>query len=320
MLCRHGRPDVLELVDVPVPEPASGEVRVALGAMGVNGRDGAIRSGAYRRDLPLIPGIEGAGVVDAVGDGVKGWEMGDRVVSYTPDRLGAYAEFQVVPTGRLARLPDQLSFEDAAALFDQGLTAHYLATTTFPLHQGHRVLVHGAAGGVGSLLLQFAKRAGATVFGTVSTPEKVALIKSLGADEAILHGETDFVAAIMELTGGEGVHVVYDSVGRDTFLGSVRCVIRRGMLVLYGQTSGPVTTIDPAQLADQGSVFFTRPHLLDHIATRSELDRRSRDIFSWYLRGEVTVLVDEVYPLAAAADAHRRLEDRSRSGKILLLP
>lgn len=317
---RHGGPEVLEHVDVPLPEPAAGEVRIALRAIGINRRDAFIRAGIYKRDLPLVPGIEGAGIVDAVGRGVAGWRIGDRVVYYVPDRLGAYAEYHVVPVGRLVRLPEALSFQDAAAVFDHGLTAHYLSTTTFPLREGHRVLVHAAAGGVGSLLLQFAKRLGATVFGTVSTPRKADLIKALGADAAIDYRRSDFVAAIMELTGGQGVHAVYDSVGKDTVAGSIRCLAKRGMLILYGQSSGPVTAIDPAELADHGSLFFTRPHLLDHIDSPEELAQRSRDIFSWCLQGGVTVTVDKVYPLSAVADAHRRLEDRSRSGKILLVP
>jgi NADPH2:quinone reductase len=316
----HGGPDVLDYVDVPLLEPLVGQVRVALRAIGINRRDAFIRAGSYKRDLPLIPGIEGAGIVDAVGPGVSGWNIGERVVYYVLDRLGAYAEYQVVPVERLVRLPDQLSFQDAAAIFDHGLTAHYLSTTTFPLHKGHRILVHAAAGGVGSLLLQFAKRLGATVFGTVSRPQKADLIKSLGAVEAILYRDSDFVDAVLKLTDGQGVDAVYDSVGKDTFAGSIRCLTKRGMLILYGQTSGPVEAINPAELADQGSVFFTRPHLMDHIDTPEELDRRSQDIFSWCLRGEVKANVSQVYPLSAVADAHRQLDDRSRSGKILLVP
>ena len=320
MVRRHGGPEVLEPVDVPLPEPAVGQVRIALRAIGINRRDAFIRAGIYKRDLPLIPGIEGAGVIDAIGSGVAGWNIGDRVVYYVPDLLGAYAEYHVVPVDRLVRLPEQMSFQDAAAIFDHGLTAHYLSTTTFPLQKGHRILVHAAAGGVGSLLLQFAKRLGATVFGTVSTPRKADYIKSLGADEAILYRDSDFVAAIMKLTNGQGVHAVYYSVGKDTVAGSVRCLAKRGMLILYGQSSGPVDSIAPAALADQVSLYFTRPHLLDHIDTPEELDRRSQDIFSWYLRGDVKVTIDHVYPFAAVGEAHRRLEDRARSGKILLIP
>lgn len=320
MVRRHGGPEALEPVELPVPAPGAGEVRIALRAIGVNRRDAFIRAGIYRRDMPLIPGIEGAGLVDAVGPGVTGWRIGDRVAYYVPDRLGGYAEYHAVPAGRMVRLPDVLSFEDAVAIFDHGLTAHYLTDTTFPLREGHRVLVHAAAGGVGSLLVQMARRRGATVFGTVSTARKAELIRSLGADAAILYRDTDFVDAVRDLTHGEGVHAVYDSVGKDTVSGSIDCLARRGMLVLYGQTSGAVDAIDPAALADKGSLYFTRPHLLDHIATPEELERRSRDIFAWTLAGEVAAAIDRILPLAGAAEAHRLLDDRDRSGKILLVP
>ncbi|MBI3043221.1 MAG: quinone oxidoreductase [Betaproteobacteria bacterium] len=317
---KHGGPEVLEHAELPLPEPEQGQVRVRLKAIGINRRDAFIRAGTYMRDLPLIPGIEGAGVVDGVGLGVSGWAVGERVVYYVPDLLGAYAEYQVVPAQRLVRLPSGLSFQDAAAIFDHGLTAHYLSTSTFPLHQGHRVLIQAAAGGVGCLLTQFAKRMGATVYGTVSTPEKADLIRKMGADAAILYRETDFVGAVKALTDGHGVDVVYDSVGKDTIQGSIRCLTKRGTLVLYGQSSGPVTAINPAELADAGSLFFTRPHLAHHIASQEELDQRSQDIFSWYLQREVSLNVDKVYPLSEVEEAHRRLEDRSRAGKILLIP
>lgn len=317
---RHGGPEVLEPAELPQPRPGAGEVRVAVRAIGVNRRDAFIRAGSYPRDLPLIPGIEGAGVVDEPGPGVTGWRAGERVAWYVPDRLGAYAEYQAVPAERLVALPDALSFEDAAAIFDHGLTAHYLSETTFPIRPGHRVLVHAAAGGVGALLLQFAKRRGAVVYGTVSTPEKASFITRLGADAAILYRDADFAAEVLRLTGGHGVDAVYDSVGRDTVAGSVRCLARRAMLVLYGQSSGPVTSIDPALLADQGSVYFTRPHLLDHIGTAEELARRSGELFDMFLRGGLTATIDRTYPLAEAAAAHRRIEDRARWGKVLLIP
>jgi NADPH2:quinone reductase len=317
---RHGGPEVLEYADAPDPAPAAGEVLVAIRAIGINRRDAFIRSGLYPRDLPLIPGIEASGVVAAPGEGVTGWSPGERVIWYVPDRLGAYAEYMVVPAERLVRLPDALSFEDAAAVFDHGLTAHYLTTDTFALGPGHTALVHAAAGGVASLLLQCAKRAGATVFGTVSTPEKAAMVAGLGADAAINHRDADVVGTVMELTGGRGVDVVYDSVGQDTIESSIACTAKRGMLVLYGAAGGPVRSIDPAALADRGSLFFTRPHLFDHISTRDELDRRSRDIFAWFMAGEIAAHVDAVFPLKEVAEAHRRLEDRSRWGKILLTP
>jgi len=317
---KHGGPEVLEHVELPSPEPGRGQVRVRLKAIGINRRDAFIRAGIYKRNLPVIPGIEGAGVVDGVGLGVSGWAVGERVVYYVPDLLGAYAECHVVPAQRLVRLPSELSFQDAAAIFDHGLTAHYLSTSTFPLRKGHRVLVQAAAGGVGSLLTQFARRMGATVYATVSSSEKADLVRRLGADEAILYRDIDFVEAVRGLTEGRGVDVVYDSVGKDTIQGSIRCLAKRGTLVLYGQSSGPVTTIDPAELADAGSLFFTRPHLAHHIASREELDKRSQDIFSWYLQGKVSLNIDKVYPLSDVAEAHRRLEDRSRSGKLLLIP
>lgn len=317
---KHGGPEVLEYTELPVPEPEYGQVRVCLKAIGVNRRDLFIRAGTYKRELPLILGIEGAGAVDGVGPGVTDWATGDRVAYYVADILSAYAEYQVVPIHRLVKLPAEMSFQDAAAIFDHGLTAHYLSTSTFPLREGHRVLIQAAAGGVGCLLTQFAKRFGATVYGTVSTPEKADLIKKVGANEAILYRDTDFVEAVSTLTDGQGVHVVYDSVGKDTIQGSIRCLTKRGTLVLYGQSSGPVTAINPTELADRGSLFFTRPHLAHHIASREELDQRSHDIFSWYLKGEVSLNVDKVYPLSEVAEAHRRLEDKSTAGKILLIP
>ena len=316
----HGGPEVLQFVDVPVPDPAADQVRVCIKAIGVNRRDAFVRAGIYPRALPLTPGIEASGVVDAVGAGVAGWAEGDRVVYYVPDVLGAYAEYQAVAAHRLVRLPQALSFQDAAAIFDHGLTAHYLSTSTFPLRKGHRVLIHAAAGGVGSLLVQMAKRAGATVYGTVSTSEKSLLIKQIGSDESILYRDADFVDAVKKFTGGEGVDVVYDSVGIDTIQGSLRCLKPRGTLVLYGQSSGEVTAINPAALADAGSLFFTRPHLAHHINTPEALRARSEDIFSWFLDGAISVRINRVYSLAEAADAHRRLEDRSCFGKILLIP
>lgn len=317
---KHGGPEVLERAEIPLPEPAAGQARVRLEAVGINRRDAFIRAGVYPRDLPLIPGIEGAGVVDALGPGVTGWAVGHRVAYYVPDLLGAYAEYQAVPVHRLVGLPPALSFQDAAAIFDHGLTAHYLSTSTFPLRKGHRVLIHAAAGGVGSLLTQFAKRLGATVYGTASTREKADLIRKWGADEAILYRDVNFVDAVRALTDGQGVHVVYDSVGKDTVKGSIRCLAKRGTLVLYGQSSGPVTAINPGELADAGSLFFTRPHLAHHIGSREELEQRSRELFSWYLQGHLLLNIDKVFPLSEAAAAHVRLEDRRRAGKILLIP
>lgn len=317
---KHGGPDVFERGEIELPEPGHGEIRVRLQAIGINRRDALIRAGIYKRPLPLIPGIEGAGFVDAVGEGVASWRVGQRVVYYVPDRLGAYAEAQVVPADRAVELPDAMSFQHAVSIFDHALTAHYLTTSTFPLRPGHRVLVQAAAGGVGSLIVQMAKRFGAKVYGTVSSPEKASLIKRLGADEAILYRDTDTVEAVERMTAREGVHVVYDSTGKDTIEASLRCLSTRGMLVLYGQSSGPVRSIDPAELADHGSLFFTRPHLLDHITPWAQLKQRSDEIFAWSLNGELTVEVGGIFNFDGIAAAHRRLEDRSVWGKLILVP
>lgn len=318
VVSEHGGPEVLKYTEAPDPEPGPGHVRVAIRAIGINRRDGFIRTGEYRRPLPLIPGIEAAGAVDRVGPDVSGWAVGDRVVYYVPDLLGAYAEYQVVPAERLARVPNGLSFEEAAAIFDHGLTAHYLTTSTFPVRPRHKVLVHAAAGGVGSLVVQFAKRAGATVFGTVSTAQKAAWVRQLGAEEVINYREQNFVDAVQRLTDGRGVDAVYDSVGKDTVDGSINSLAKRGMLILYGQSSGPVTSINPAALADRGSLFFTRPHLIDHVGTQVELQTRADDVFSWLESREISVAVDHIFPLAQAASAHELLADRSRWGKMLL--
>ncbi len=320
LLRKHGGPEVLEYSELSIPEPGYDQVRVRLKAIGVNTRDAYIRAGIYNRELPVILGIEGAGVVDAVGPGVTGWAAGDRVAYYVADILGAYSEYQVVPKTKLVKLPAELSYQDAASMFDHGLTAHYLTTSTFPLGKGHRVLIQAAAGSIGRLLIQLAKRFGATVYGTVSTPEKADLIKKIGADEAIIYRDTDVAKAVSALTDGKGVHVVYDSVGKDTIQGSVRSLAKRGTLVLYGAISGPVPTIIPMELADAGSLFFTRPHLAHHIATQEELNQRSQDIFSWFLQGEISLNLDKVYPLSDVAEAHRRLDDKSNTGKMILVP
>ena len=317
---RHGGPEVLEYIDVPTPQTAPDEALVRLHAIGVNRRDAFIREGIYPRALPLTPGIEAAGVIEALGESVSRWHAGTRVVYYVPDRLGAYAEYQSVPVARLVQLPDAMPFEVAAAIFDHGLTAQYLTTSTFALREGHRALVHAGAGGVGSLLVQFAKQAGATVYATASTPEKQDWVRALGADAVIAYRDKDFVEAVRELTQGAGVDVVYDSVGAPTWHGSVRCLKPRGLLVLYGQSGGEVKAIDASLLADAGSVFFTRPHLAHHIATCEELDMRSADLFARWQDGEITFKNIHLYPLAEVAQAHARLADRASFGKIVLQP
>jgi NADPH2:quinone reductase len=320
VVSRHGGPEVLDQAELPMPEPAAGQVRVRIHAIGVNRRDAFIRAGIYKRDLPLVPGIEAAGVLDAIGPGVTGWAIGDRVVYYVPERLGAYAEYQAVPAERVVKLPAALSFNDAAAIFDHGLTAHYLSTSTFPLRKGHRVLIQAAAGGVGILLTQLAKRFGATVYGTVSTAEKAELIRKAGADEAILYRDTDFVEAVRRLTGGRGVDVVYDSVGKDTFDKSLNCLRPRGMLVLFGQASGAVPPFDPQILNAKGCLYLTRPRLDVYIESREELVERAGDVLGWIASGKLKLRQEHTYSLAEAAQAHNDLNGRKTTGKVVLVP
>ncbi|MBO8142430.1 MAG: quinone oxidoreductase [Firmicutes bacterium] len=315
---RLGGPEVLTLAEVPPPEPGPGEVRIKVAAAGVNFIDVYHRSGLYPLTVPFIPGSEAAGVVDAVGAGVAEFRPGDRVAHAM--QLGSYAEYQVVPARNLVSVPPEVSLEDAAAIMLQGMTAHYLATSTFSLHPGHRALVHAAAGGVGLLLVQIAKMRGATVYGTVSTEEKARLAREAGADEVILYTRTDFETEVRRLTGGEGVDVVYDSVGRATFEASMRCLKPRGYLVLYGQSSGPVPPLDPQVLNQRGSLFLTRPSLGHYIARREELLARAGDLFGWLRDGKLRLRVDRTFPLDEAAEAHRLLEGRGSAGKLLLIP
>lgn len=313
-----GGPEVLRLEEVPLPEPAAGEVRVRHEAVGVNFIDVYHRSGLYPVPTPFTPGMEGAGVVDAVGAGVDEWAVGDRV-AYAMVR-GAYAEYATVPADRLVRVPEGVSSRDAAAAMLQGMTADYLVRSTFPLGPGKRALVHAAAGGVGLLLVQMAKALGATVYGTVSTEEKAALVKEAGADEVILYTRTDFADEVRRLTGGEGVHVVYDSVGQATFAGSLRSLAPRGMLVLFGQSSGPVEAFDPQLLNSHGSLFLTRPSLAHYVADRDELRERAERLFAALRDGSLRLRIDSTFPLADAEAAHRHLESRASKGKLLLIP
>ncbi|OUN01521.1 MAG: NADPH:quinone reductase [Firmicutes bacterium ZCTH02-B6] len=315
---RPGGPEVLELAEVPLPEPGPGQVRIKVEAAGVNFIDVYHRSGLYSLPLPFTPGSEAAGLVDAVGPGTEGLAPGDRVAHAM--QLGSYAQYQVVPADALVKVPEDVSLEDAAAAMLQGMTAHYLATSTFPLGPGHRVLIHAAAGGVGQLLVQVAKLRGATVFGTVSTEEKAHLAREAGADEVILYTETDFEAEVRRLTDGRGVDVVYDSVGRTTFEASLRCLRPRGMLVLFGQSSGPVQAFDPQLLNKYGSLFLTRPSLGHYIADAQELAARAGELFSWIRSGKLRLRIDRTLPLARAAEAHRLLESRATAGKLLLRP
>ncbi|MEO6349950.1 MAG: quinone oxidoreductase [Candidatus Limnocylindrales bacterium] len=313
-----GGPDALVYEDAPDPVPKAGEALVRLEAIGVNFIDVYFRSGQYKSAaLPFTPGQEGAGTVVALGPDASGVAVGDRV-AYTGVQ-GSYAELSAVPADRLVRLPDGVSTRDGAALMLQGMTAHYLATSTFPLERGQTCLVHAAAGGVGLLLCQIAKRRGARVIGTVSTEEKAVLARQAGADDVIQYTRQDFVAEVQRLTSGAGVQVVYDSVGRTTFDGSLRSLARRGMLVLFGQSSGAVEPLDPQRLSAGGSLFLTRPSLFHYMATRDELLGRANDLFGWLRDGSLSVRIGAEFPLAQAADAHRALEGRQTSGKVMLL-
>jgi NADPH:quinone reductase len=311
-----GGPDALTFEDVPLPSPGPGQARVRLYAIGVNFIDVYHRTGLYKVPPPFTPGSEGAGVVSAVGPDVAA-RVGDRVA--WAGALGSYAEEAIVPADKLVPIPDGLEWEDAAAAPLQGMTAHYLATDTHRLQASDTALVHAAAGGVGLLLVQVAKMKGARVIGTVSTPEKARLASEAGADEIIRYTEDDFLEGVQRLTGGRGVEVVYDSVGRSTFDRSLESLAVRGTLALYGQSSGVVPPVDPARLAVKG-VFLTRPTLWHYTATREELLGRARDVFSWVASGLLKLRVHRTFPLADAAEAHRMLETRQSVGKLLLIP
>ncbi len=313
-----GGPDVLQVDELDDLEPGVGQVRVRVAAAGVNFIDVYHRSGAYAAQPPFTLGVEAAGTVDAVGAGVHGVASGDRVAfAMAP---GAYAEQVVVPADRVVSVPDGVDLEVAAAVMLQGMTAHYLAVSTVPLTADHRVLVHAAAGGVGLLLVQIAKRRGATVYGTVSTEEKAELARAAGADEVIRYTERAFTDAVDELTHGRGVDVVYDSVGKDTFDGSLASLRPRGYLVLFGQSSGGVAPVDPQRLNAGGSLYLTRPTLAHYVADRAELEQRAADLFRWVRDGELDIRIGETHPLEDAPVAHRRLEGRQTTGKVLLIP
>jgi len=314
-----GGPDALRLEDVTMPEPGPGELLLKVAAAGVNFIDVYQREGLYKVATPFIPGQEAAGTVAALGSGVTGIRIGDRVACYHGG-LAAYAEYAVAPADRVVALPDGVSAAQGAALMLQGMTAHYLACTTYPIEPGETCVVHAAAGGVGLLLCQIAKRRGARVIGTVSTAAKAALARAAGADEVIDYTAQEFAAEVMRLTGGSGVQVVYDSVGRTTFEAGLRCLARRGMMVLFGQSSGPVAPLDPQVLNQRGSLFLTRPTLAHYVATRAELEARAGDLLRWVQDGTLTLHIDRTWPLAQAADAHRALEGRATAGKVLLQP
>jgi len=313
-----GGPEVMTLQECPEPEPGEGQAVVRIEAAGVNFIDIYQRMGAYKIPLPFTPGNEAAGVVVRTGPGVTEVAAGDRV-AYA-GTIGSYAAQAVVPAWRLVRLPKAIDAKTAAALMLQGMTAHYLAMATYPLKPGDACLVHAAAGGVGLLLVQIAKRRGARVIGTVSTAEKAELARKAGADNVILYTERDFEAETRKITGGKGVQVVYDSVGKGTFEKSLSCLAMRGYLVLYGQSSGPVASFDPQVLNAKGGLYLTRPSLAHYTATREELLGRANDLFDWVARGELEVRIGAELPLAEAAEAHRRLAGRLTTGKVLLIP
>jgi len=313
-----GPAENMKIVDLPKPEPGPGEVVVRIAASGVNFTDVYHRTGLYKMPLPVSIGSEAAGTVDAVGSGVSELSRGDRV-AYAMVR-GSYAEFAKVPAAQVVRIPDAVSFEQAAAVFLQGMTAHYLTRSTFPLKAGDTCLVHAAAGGTGALIVQMARHCGARVFGTVSSPQKAAIAKAAGADEVILYTEQDFASETRRLTAGGGVDVVYDGVGKTTFDKSLDCLRPRGMMVLFGYASGPVPSIDPSALNARGSLFFTRPGLASYLATREELIWRATEVLELVASGGLIVRVDATYPLDRVAESHRVLEARGTTGKLLITP
>lgn len=317
MIYETGDPTVLRYESTALPEPGPGEARVKIEAAGLNFIDVYQRCGQYKIRVPSILGMEGAGTVDAVGPDVPDLVPGDRV-AFAMHR-GAYAEYTVIPVDRLVPVPDGIETSQAAAVMLQGMTAHYLTHSTYPLRSGETALIHAAAGGVGHLLVQIAKRRGARVIGTASTEAKAALAREMGADAVILYTEADFEEEVKRLTDGKGVHVVYDSVGKMTFEKGLRCLRPRGYMVLFGQSSGPVPAVEMSALARK-SLFVTRPGLADHIADRHELLVRAGDLFRWMAAGELRVSIDRTFPLAQAPAAHRYLEDRQTKGKVLLIP
>jgi NADPH2:quinone reductase len=311
-----GGPESMQLADVPVPEPGPQQALVRIGAAGVNFIDVYFRTALYKAPVPITLGNEGAGVVEKVGPDVTEVKKGDRV-AYAMAR-GSYAEYAVVPSAMLVKIPDQVDFNTAAAAMLQGMTAHYLTHSTYPLKNGDTCLVHAAAGGAGGLTVQMARMLGARVFGTVSTEEKALIARKHGVDEAILYTSQDFETEVRRLTEGRGVDVVYDSVGKTTFEKSLSSLRPRGTMALFGQSSGPVPPFDPNVLNGKGSLFLTRPSLAHHLLTRQELEWRAGDVLRWIQEGKLKLRIDRVYPLREAAEAHRDLEGRKTAGKLLL--
>jgi len=313
-----GGPEVLTLVELPIPQPGPGQVLIRVEATGVNFIETYFRKGVYKAALPMTPGSEAAGTVEELGPGVAGFAAGDLVASTSV--LGSYAEYALVPAAQLVKVPAALGPEKAAAAMLQGMTAHYLTHSTFPLKAGDTCLMHAGAGGVGLLLTQIAVRLGARVITTVSTPAKAELSREAGASDVILYNGQDFEAEVKRLTHGKGVDVVYDSVGKTTFEKSLNCLRPRGLLALFGASSGPVPPFDLIQLSSKGSLFITRPTLWHYLATRAELEWRSSDVLGWAAAGELKLRTEHIYPLAGAAQAQIDLESRKTTGKILLEP
>jgi len=317
-IAQTGGPEVLTLRELPTPTPGAGQALIEIEACGVNFIDVYVREGRYPSALPFVPGQEAAGVVVALGPGVATVKVGDRVAWC--HAMGTYAEFAVAPVSMLIAIPDGVTSRQAAAAMLQGMTAHYLSHSTYAIQRGDAVLIHAGAGGVGLLLIQMAKRLGARVLTTVSTEEKAALAREAGADETILYTREDFSAKVGELTGGEGVRAVYDSVGKTTFDGSLTCLRRRGVLVLFGGSSGTVPPLDLMRLSTAGSLYVTRPTLKDYSATREELELRAGDVLRGVVDGSLKLRIEHSYPLGEAVQAHRDLEARKTAGKVLLIP
>jgi NADPH2:quinone reductase len=311
----HGGPEVLQLDEVPIPDIQSGEVLVRVHAAGVNFLDVYQRTGLYKAVLPFTPGMEGAGVIEKAGSETS-FKPGTRV-AWT-QHPGAYAEFAAVPSWKVAALPEGVDDRSGAATLLQGITAQYLCETTYPAKSGEAALVHAGAGGVGLLLIQLLKQKGATVYTTVSTQEKADLAHEAGADETILYTKTDFVEAVKRFTDGKGVHVVYDSVGKTTYEGSLNALRPLGMLVLFGQSSGPVPPIDPLVLTQKGSLFLTRPSLAHYVAEADSFRERATKVLNWVAKGSLKLRIERTYPLAELAQAHRDLEGRKTTGKLVI--
>ncbi|HRD29381.1 MAG TPA: quinone oxidoreductase [Caulobacter sp.] len=316
---RAGGPEVLEAVDLPTPTPGPGEILIRQEAVGLNYIDTYQRTGLYPVPFPTVLGLEGAGTVEAVGEGVTRFAVGDRA-AYGNGPLGAYAEYHVVPAGRAVKAPSAIDSRTAAAAMLKGMTAEFLLRRCYPVRKGDAVLIHAAAGGVGSILTQWARALGATVIGTAGSPEKAALARNFGADETILYREEDVAARVRAITGGAGVRVVYDGVGAATFEGSLASLGRRGMLVSYGNASGPAPAVEPLRLSRGGSLFLTRPTLFDYVVTTEELDESAGALFEVINSGAVKIDIGQTFPLSQTRQAHEALEGRETTGSTLLIP